>query len=73
MTKTFDIEGLDCANCAKRLEDLINKIPQTECRLSFAAGLLRITAPDDAFPAVMKEVRRVAKIVERDVVITEKR
>lgn len=73
MTKTFNIEGLDCANCAKRLEDLINKIPQTECKLSFAAELLRITAPDDAFPAVMKEVRRVAKIVEPEAVITEKR
>lgn len=73
MTKTFDIEGLDCANCAKRLEDLINKIPETECRLSFAAGLLRITAPDYAYSAVMKEVRRVARIVEPEVVITEKR
>ena len=71
MTKNYEIENIDCANCAKRLEDTLNKIPQTQCRLSFALGQLRVTAPDEHFDKAMKEVRRVTKILEPDAVITE--
>ncbi len=73
MTKTYSIEGIDCANCAKRLEDTLNKIPQTQARLSFATERLKITAPDEHFDAVMKEVRRVTKILEPDAVMAELR
>lgn len=73
MTKNYEIEGLDCAHCAKRIEDNINKIDGVECALSFAMGRLKITAPDERFDKVMKEVKRIVGIVEPDARLSEAR
>lgn len=73
MVKNYEIEGLDCAHCAKRIEDNINKLDGVECSLSFAMGRLKISAPDDRFDKTMKEVKRIVGIVESDARLTELR
>lgn len=73
MTKSFDVSALDCAHCAQRLEDMINTIPSTECKVSFAMGRIKITAPDENFEKIMKEVKRVAKVIEPDLSFKELR
>lgn len=73
MTKLYDIEGLDCAHCAKRIEDHVNRMDGVECSLSFAMGRIKITAPDERFDKVMKEVRRIVGIVEPDARLSETR
>lgn len=73
MTKQYEIEGLDCAHCAKRIEDNVNKLDGVECTLSFAMGRIKISAPDGKFDKVMKDVKRIVGIVEPDARLSELR
>ena len=67
MKKKFAIE-VDCANCAQKIEDAINKLEGvTAATVSFVQQKMTIEAPDGAdFDALMKEVVKTAKKVEPD-------
>ena len=70
-TKTYIIEGLDCANCAAKLERRINEMDEVdEAVLTFATKQLRISAqnPDRILP----KIREVCVAMEPDVTIHEK-
>lgn len=70
MKKVFKLQDLDCANCAAKMEDAINKIDGVEsATVSFMASKLTIKADDEKFDAIMDEVQRVCKKVEPDCVI----
>ena len=71
MTANYEIENIDCANCAKRLENAINDIPDVECRLSFAMGRMKITAPEESFDEVMKKVMKTIKKLEPQAVVSK--
>lgn len=46
--KKYIIEGLDCANCAQKIEDKLNKLDQVkEATIQFATSTLFIDAADD--------------------------
>ncbi len=57
MTKTFKLEELDCANCAAKMEDAINKMPEVESA---------ITCADEITKDFMKRVAKVCKKIEPD-------
>lgn len=70
MRKVFKLQDLDCANCAAKMEDAINKIEGVEkATMSFMAQKLTITAEDNRFNEIMDEVERVCSRVEPDMVI----
>ncbi|MCM1546704.1 MAG: cadmium-translocating P-type ATPase [Clostridiales bacterium] len=49
MTKTFKIEGLDCANCARELEEELNKIDGVEsATVDFMGGKVILTCEESA-------------------------
>ena len=64
MTKSFMMEDLDCANCARKMEDLIRKIDGVEeIHVNFLTQKMILTADDDRFDAILKEaVKQVRKI-----------
>ena len=67
MKKKFDLEDLDCANCARKMEDAIRKIDGVkDINISFMAQKLSIEADDDRFDEIMKEVIKACKKVEPD-------
>lgn len=71
MRKVYTIEGLDCANCAAKLEKKMNEHPEVEeAVLTFATEQLRITAenPDKLLP----ELQAIADRMEEGVVIKER-
>ena len=36
MRKTYELEELDCANCAAKMEAAVNKMPEiTKCTITF--------------------------------------
>lgn len=73
MKKHFDLEDLDCANCAAKMEDAIRKIDGVkDCSVSFMTQKLMLEAEDDRFDAVLKEVVKVCKKVEPDCMIHTK-
>ncbi len=67
MKKKFAIE-VDCANCAQKIEDAVNKLPGvTAATVSYVAQKMTVEAPDGTdFDALMKEVVKASKKVEPD-------
>ncbi len=67
MKKKYELEDLDCANCARKMEEAISKIEGVrEINISFMAQKLTIDADDDRFDEIMREVERTIKKVEPD-------
>lgn len=73
MKKKFDLIDLDCANCAAKMEEAIKKIDGVEdATVSYVTQKMTVTAPDDRFDAIMKQVVKVCKKVEPDCEIVVK-
>lgn len=49
MKKKFKLENLDCAHCAQKMEDEINKLEGVKASISFMAQKLTLEAEDDVF------------------------
>ena len=70
MKKVFKLQDLDCANCAKKMEDAINKLDGVEsATVSFISQKLTITADDARFDDIMKQVVKECNKVEPDCTI----
>ena len=67
MKKKFKLTDLDCANCAAKMEDAINKIDGvSQATVSFMMQKLTIEADDERFEEIMDEVVKVCQKVEPD-------
>lgn len=67
MKKTFELEDLDCAHCAAKMEEGIRKLDGvTSATVSYIAQKLVIEADDARFDEIMKEVVAVCRKVEPD-------
>ena len=65
MQKIFTVKGIDCPNCAAKLEKNINKIKGVNSAIvSFATGKLMLDADDAVFEAVENEAVALAKKLE---------
>ena len=67
MRKVFQLEDLDCANCAAKMERAVEKIDGvTSVTISFMAQKMTIEADDARFDDIMKKVAKTCKKVEPD-------
>lgn len=67
MKKTFQLAGLDCANCAAKMEQAINKLEGVNAAsVSFMTQKLTIDAADENFDDIMKAVVKCCRKVEPD-------
>lgn len=67
MKKKFKLQDLDCANCAAKMEDAINKIDGvSQATVSFMMQKLTIEADDERFEEIMDEVVKVCQKIEPD-------
>ena len=67
MKRVFDLEDLDCANCAAKMEEGIKKIPGvTDASVSFMTQKMMLEAPDAEFDKILKQVVKVCRKVEPD-------
>lgn len=65
MKKSYQLTNLDCANCAQKMEDAIRKLEGVqEISVSFFSQKLTITAEDNCFENIMKQVVKVCKRIE---------
>lgn len=70
MKKTFEMEDLDCAVCAAKMELAIKGIDGVnDASVSFIAQKLTIDADEDKFDSIMKQAVKLCKKVEPDCVI----
>jgi copper chaperone CopZ len=67
MKKTYNLIDLDCANCARKMEEAINKLDGvTAATVSFMTQKLTVEADDERFDKIMKDVVKCCKKVEPD-------
>jgi len=70
--KVYKIKNLDCAHCAGKIEDGINKIAGvSRAQVDFINQKLTLSADEAVFPEILEETRRLIHALEPDVTITE--
>ena len=67
MKKVFKMEDLDCANCARKMEDGIKKIDGVkDAKVNFIMQKFTLEADDDKFDAILQEAIKFCKKIEPD-------
>ncbi len=67
MKKTFKLIDLDCANCARKMEDAIKKLDGvTDATVSFLTQKMTIEAEDARFDEIVQKAVKACKKVEPD-------
>ena len=67
MKKTYNLEDLECAHCAAKMETAINKIDGVNsASISFMAQKLTIEAEEKDFDKILKLAQKAIKKVEPD-------
>ncbi|MCR4937842.1 MAG: cation transporter [Lachnospiraceae bacterium] len=64
MKKKFNLEDLDCANCAAKMEEAVKGIPGViNASVNFLAQKMTLEAPDDQFDDILnKAIECIAKV-----------
>jgi cation transport ATPase len=71
MTKTYRLTGLCCANCAARMERLIEKIDTVnEVTLNFMTTKLIVEMDENAVEATEEKIMAAIANVSKEVVMT---
>lgn len=66
MKKSYMLEELDCANCARKMEEAIGKIEGVESVfINFLAQKMTIEAEESLFPEILKKAAKEIKKVDR--------
>ncbi len=67
MKKVFRMEDLDCANCARKMEDGVKKLDGVkDAKVNFIMQKFTLEADDDKFDAVLQEAVKFCKKIEPD-------
>ena len=67
MKKTWKLDGLDCANCAAKMEAAIRKIDGvTSATVSFMTQKMTIEGDDARFDEIVAQAVKACKKVEPD-------
>lgn len=70
MKKTFRLEGLECANCAAKMEKAINQLDGVNSvTINFITTKMMIEAIDEKMPEIVEAARKIIKKIEPDVVV----
>lgn len=70
MKKRFELENLDCAHCAAKIEDAIGKLDGVNsATVNFMAQKLVLDADDERFDEILAKAKKVTKKIEPDCVI----
>ncbi len=67
MKKVFRLEDIDCANCAAKMENAINKINGVEkATVNFMMKKLTVTADESDFERIIDEAQKAISRIEPD-------
>ena len=67
MKKTYSLINLDCANCARKMEDAIRKIDGvTDVSVSFLTQKMTLEAEDAKFDEALRAAVKACRKVEPD-------
>ena len=67
MKKIYNLEDLECANCAAKMEAAINQLPGvTAATVSFITQKLILETETDEQSKIIKEIQKIIKKIEPD-------
>ncbi len=67
MKRTFELEDLDCAHCAAKMEEGIAKLEGvTSVSVNFLTQKLTLEADDAVFDKVLKQAVKICRKIEPD-------
>lgn len=70
MKKKFRLQGLDCANCAAKIENAINKLDVvTGATVDFMTTKLILEAEDNNMEQAIEKAKEIIKKMEPDVIV----
>ncbi len=70
--KSYHLDGLDCANCAMKIERRVNEVQGVkQATVNFATCKLTIEANEQDFASVEEKTKKAIKEVEPDVFVRE--
>lgn len=73
MRKTFELEDLDCANCAAKMENAVRGIEGvTFVSVSFMTQKMILEADDDKFNDIVKKAVKICRKIEPDCTVIVK-
>ncbi|MGN0767327.1 MAG: cation transporter [Christensenellales bacterium] len=72
MIKKFRIDGLDCANCAAKIENKISKLNGVRsASLSFMTGKLVLEADDGVMAEIVEKAKAIINRIESGAAVKE--
>ncbi len=70
MKKTYQLQDLDCANCAAKMQDAVAKIDGVNMvSISFLTQKMILDADDANYEKILKETVKVCRKIEPDCTI----
>lgn len=67
MKKKFNLENLECAHCAAKMEEAIKNIEGVQdATINFMTSKLMVEADDARFNEIMKQAKAACKKIEPD-------
>lgn len=70
MKKVFELEDLDCANCAAKIETAVAKLDGVNSvQVNFMTQKMILDAEDTNFDALLKTIKKTARKIEPDMTI----
>ena len=70
MKKKFILKGLDCADCAAKIEHAVNKLDGVkEATVNFMTQKLVIEGEDEKMSTIVQEAEKIVRNIEPDTVM----
>lgn len=71
--KEFELEGLNCSNCAVKIEDQVKKLEGMEnVELNFATSTLKVAAEESRLQKIKEELQQISDRIEPGVKVRDK-
>ncbi len=71
--KEFELEGLNCSNCALKIEDQVKKLDGMEnVELNFATSTLKVAAEESRMAQIKEELQQISDRIEPGVKVKDK-
>lgn len=67
MKKRFNLNDVDCANCAAKMEEKIKKLPGVkDASISFMAQKLTLDCDEEKLEEILKEAEKIVKSIDEE-------
>ncbi len=72
MKKKYKVEGIDCPNCAAKIEKLIGELEGvTSSKINFMAEKLTIEAEENVLEGLLENITKTVRTVEPEATVAE--